>query len=142
MISYFRNVLAELRLICAALGELVDAVHALNTRGADTTALDARLAALELEIDKRDARAEALLLKAEGKFKAARASEERARRLAEGVEQSEEEELEEIRQAYADAGIPLGNGGGSGEEEVPSVPTRLGRRLESKSAAFAMKFGR
>lgn len=142
MIQWFRDLLGELRGIRTTLGGVLEALHGLHTAGSDTSTLEARLAALELSIDKREAQAEAVLLQAEGKFKAARASEERARRLAESSEASEEDLADELIEAYTAAGFPVGNGAGSEEEEVQPVHTRMGRRRESKSSAHAMKFGR
>jgi len=141
MISWFKNVLLELRRIAEALGGLVDAVHALNIRPSEDAKLAARVADLELSVDRREAEAEALLLKAKGKFDAARAAEERTRRLAEGNARSDEELEESVLEAYAEAGIPLSDAPNGEEEGVPPVSTRLGRRHESKQNALSKKWG-
>ena len=142
MFDWFRNLLRTLEDLRGAVLAVVEAIHGLHTQSVDTSALETRLRAVELALDKREAEAEATLMRAEAKFKAARASEERARRLAESHEQSDEEIADEIREAYADAGFHLGNGEGSPEEGMPAMPSRLARRQESKSAAFMMKYGR
>jgi hypothetical protein len=108
-------------------------------------ALERRIAALELELERRHAEAEGLLLAAKGKFDATRASEERARRWAQsvnGAEESDELDEEEIRAAYEAAGVPLDDGGGGGAEGMQPVSPRVARRSERKAGARAMKFSR
>jgi hypothetical protein len=127
------------------LERLTEAVHGANTQPSADPELERRLAALELELERRHAEAEGLLLRAKGQFDAARAAEERARRHAESAQRSEEgDELspEELAAAYEAAGLRLDDGGGGDAEGLQPVHSRLGRRSERKAAAFAMKFSR
>lgn len=146
MIRWFRNVSESLREISSALGGLLESVHALSMPGPTDQDLAGRVAALERELERRHAEAEGLLLKARGKHDAARAAEERARRLASrGPEESDDGgELDEdtIRRAYAEAGVSLADGDGSEEEGLPAVPGGMARRQASKRSAYDAKWGR
>lgn len=142
MIRWFKDVLLALRAIVHALGGIAEAIHGLSTQSEHDAGLATRVGALELEMERRHAEAEGLLLKAKGKFDAARAAEERTRRLANGAEESEEELEEAIRAAYADAGIQLEHGELGQEEGVQPMRGGMASRHESKSNAHAMKYGR
>lgn len=146
MIRWFRGLLSALEAIRDALGGITEAVHALRTNTDVDPALESRVADLELRLERHMAEAEALMLKAKGKFDAARASEERTRRLADsapGVEEGEEELTEdELREAYAAAGIHLGNAEAEPPEGVQPLPSRMDRRRQSKQNALALKWSR
>ncbi|MFG0329818.1 MAG: hypothetical protein ACF8PN_07975 [Phycisphaerales bacterium] len=142
MINWFRRLLRAVEGIAVTLGGLCDAVHALDTGAARDGALDGRVAALERELERRHAEAEGLLLKAAGKFDAARAAEERARRLAERVETSEDDQLDALRSAYAEAGIPLDDEGSGEGEGLHAVRNGMATRDESRANAYAMKWAR
>lgn len=142
MIRYFRALLSAVEAIATGLGAVCEAVHGLDTRGRHSDGLDGRVAALEREMERRHAEAEGLLLKASGKFDAARAAEERARRLADRAESGDEERLEEIVEAYAQAGLPLHDAPNGDGETLQPVHGRVAGRHDSKSSAYAMKWGR
>lgn len=127
--------------IAALLEQLVDAVHGLTTGGAETVDLDRRLAAVERDIERRFAESEGLLLKAKGKHDAARAAEERARRLAASAEDSEPD-LEDFAEAFQANGVLPGDAPAGGDEGVPAVRGGMAGRHASKSNAYAAKWGR
>lgn len=140
MFQRFRRRLAALEGIRDALGGLLEAVHELPIRSGGDAELEGRVARLELELERRHAEAEGLLLRAQGKFDAARAAEERTRRLAERAEEGDEDELEAIRAAYEEAGVPLGDEEGSEANGVQPVPSAMEARASSKQSAYAMKW--
>lgn len=145
MKRWFRSVLLALEGIRDALGGVVNAVHELHTEPAMDATLESRVAALERELERRHAEAEGLLLKAQGKFDAARAAEERTRRLAESAAQpgEGEEDLDEqaIIEAYEQVGLPLSDAAGSEENGMHTVPSRMETRRSSKQNAHRAKFG-
>lgn len=102
-----------------------------------------RLETLERSRALHEAEVEALILSAESKFKAARASEERQRTVARangGADESDEEGLA-ILEAYR-ALIAEGDAGGGGGEELPALQADLAANPEiQKSQAVRMKYG-
>lgn len=146
MINWARALLGTLKEIATALGACVAVLEAGLTVRSETSDFEQRLAALEREITKREAEAEATLVQAESRFKAARAAEERARhhaRTAEVAGEGEEDlSPEEIAAAYEEAGLPLGDAEVGPEEGLHPLPSRMERRRASKSNALELKFGR
>lgn len=140
MFRWFRRGDAQLSDLTETLGGLGEALHALATTRTEDPSLELRVAALEREMERRHAEAEGLLLKARGKFEAARAAEERTRRLAERDEPSEEEQLEVLREAYAEAGVSLDDDLIGAEEGLHPVRNGVAARGQGKQAALALKF--
>jgi hypothetical protein len=131
------------------LERLTEAVHGVGTQAPPDADLGRRVANLELELERRHAEAEGLLLRAKGQFDAARAAEERARKHAiraenavGGSDEGDELDPEEIQAAYEAAGVFADDGGGSRDEGLQPVHPRLARRAERKAGARAMKFSR
>ena len=87
------------------------------------------------------AEAHALILKAKGQYDSARAAEERTRRLASEPEEGPDERLEALRDAYAEVGVPVGDGGFGAQEELPGLHPSVEPSHAGKSEAYAMKFG-
>ena len=142
MRAWFRGLLREIGRIADGVDSLLGAVHGLPTGADESGALDDRVTALERAFELRMAESEGLLLKAQGRFEAARAAEERARRLAENsAPESPDDRLDEIVAAYEEAGVPLGNGVGGAEPELHPMPMGVEGRPSRKSEAYAMKFG-
>lgn len=119
---------------------LLGAVHALATAAPEGSDVEPRVAALERELERRHAEAEGLLLKAQGKHDAARAAEERARRLSESA-QEEREPIEVLAEQFEVEGLRYGDEEGSGANGVHPVPSGVAVRNPGTAAAFAMKFG-
>jgi hypothetical protein len=145
MFRWFRDALSSWVRISDRIESLTLAVHDLATAAVNDESLGARVAALELELDKREAKADAVLMKAEGQLKAARAAEERARRLGEssaGDWEGGEGLPPEILQAYQDAGLRLNDGAGGEEGEVPAVSGGMAPAPRGKEAALNRKWKR
>lgn len=146
MISWARALLASVQSIASALSHLGELLEGQVRVGSDTADLENRIGAVERRLSHELAEAEATYVKAESKFKAARAAEERARhhaKSANGAEDGEETFTEdELVAAYEEAGIPLGDEAAGPGEGMPPVPSRMERRVRSKSNALALKFGR
>lgn len=146
MFSWFKELLRAVERIAIHLGRIHEYLEEGVRVGADTADLEERVGAVERELSKALADAEATYIRAESKFKAARAAEERARhhaRSANGAEDGEETLTEdELVAAYEEAGIPLGDEAPGPEEGMQPVPSRMERRRYSKSNALALKFGR
>jgi hypothetical protein len=123
MIRFFRSVLATLVAIAEGIESLTQAVQTALGGMSDVTALGDRLASLEASQRRIEAEAEALVIKAESKFKAARAAEERTRhaqaRSRVDEELEEDEEPGGVHPAYAGRGEaggmpPMSNHVGAG----------------------------
>lgn len=142
MIRWARHLLLALQAIAAAVEAAVDAIHGLSTGAEVDAGIASRVAALELEMERRHAEAEGLLLKAKGKMDAARSAEERARRLAESTPPSEEEQLEADLADYEAAGLLSDNGAIGPEEPMQPVPGSMATRADSKASAYQMKWQR
>jgi len=104
MIGYFRSVLEALQTAAAALTDAVELLGTVDTETQDASELRARVDALERSRALWEAEMEGELQRAEGKYKASRNAEERARTM-----RSRAEEL---------AG--LGGGDAEGEEGIPA----------------------
>ena len=146
MKAYFAAVLEALQAIAAALPELTAAVLGHFTEQPTDPALGARLDDLERRLSLELAEAEATRVKANGRFDAARASEERARRLA-AVESGAEEgddggDPEAIAEAYAQLDVLPGNGAGSEAGPVFAMPSHMARARGRKDQALNAKWGR
>lgn len=145
MKRWFIRLLVALESAADSLGGINTALHGVVTDGSRGDGLEGRVSDLELRLDRQMAEAEALMLRAKGKFDAARAAEERARRLADsgsGLEDGDAFDEEEIRRAYEEAGFSLSDASSGPGEEVLPVHSRLDARRASKSNALQMKFGR
>lgn len=147
MFSTIKALPSALERLCTLLEALVHAVHGLIEQGSTGSDLKGRMDELERRVGLIVADAEAKLAQAEGKLKAARNAEERERRLAESAERraaGDDEELteEQIREAYARAGIHLGDGEPSDRDGLQPVPSHLDARREGKAQAIAAKWGR
>jgi len=138
--------LAALEAIAPALSALHESLHAAPREHPGSDLVESRLHALETTLERHMAQAEALVLRAEGQFKAARSSEERERRYAEsrgpavGSPEISEEDAAQIAAEYAQAGLFSGDEAGSHTGEVPAVPTRMGGRRAGRTSALHHKF--
>lgn len=147
MIAYFRDLLQALLAIGEGVRAVGEALHGLHTDGNHADALAERVADLERAFEIRHAEAEGLLLQAKGKFDAARAAEERTRRLSKSAPSDEEEPdpfedgLQELEAVEA-AQLHLGDEGGSELNGLHPMHTRVDSRRASRESAYAMKWGR
>lgn len=146
MFRTIKSLVRELARIADLVEGLIHSVHGLIQGDAEAGKLAERIDALERRVGLIVADAEAKLASAEGKLKAARASEERERRLAEtrarNAEGDDDLSAEAIREAYAAAGLDFDDDGRSRENGVPAVPTHVDARREGKAAAIAAKWNR
>lgn len=146
MIGWFRGTLRALQDIADSLGGVLQALHELSTAPAPDHGLESRVADLELSIERRAAEAEALLLKAQGKYDAARAAEERQRRLKESAERAAEGDpdlFEELARAQAAAGeVYQGDANGSEPGGMPALHGAVAPRLTEREGAYAAKWAR
>ncbi len=146
MFKALRAAVAALLLLPDAINSVALAVHEVGGRDGSDAALAERVRLLEVNLEMQLAEASALMVKAGSLKAAARASEERERKLAAAATRSAEvddEELtsEELQRAYADAGIQLVHAGGGPEGEVPAVSEPLAETRRGKDAARAKKWG-
>lgn len=131
----------------ALTAELRGIREALDARPVDD-ALKGRVQALEADVAKRIAEAEALVLQAESKFKQARAAEERERHNAKRAEEAREE-LESLREESLDpfeaAGqawqLHQGDAEGGGSEGVSPVRNGVEIPPSPEQVAARLKFG-
>lgn len=147
MFRAIKQLPSMLERIAVTLEGLIEAVHGLYELGSTDTSLVARMDDMERRVGLVVADAEAKLLQAEGKLKAARAAEERERRLAESAARrsdSDDDEFteDEIAEAYARAGVHLPNGQPGGDQGVLPLPSGVDARREGKARAIAAKWGR
>jgi hypothetical protein len=140
MFKNFRRALQAVVQIAQILEGLLEAVHGLSHGSATDPDVAKRLAAVEREFERRNAEAEGLLLRAKGQLDAARAAEERQRRLAERSPESSEP-IEELAEAYAQGGVPQADGDDGSGQGVLALHGSLASRRDSKSNAYAMKWG-
>jgi len=116
------------------------------TEASQVDALSERVRTLEVTLEAQFAEATALMVKAGSLKAAARAAEERERRLADTPPSSEtgdpESDLspDELRQAYEDAGFPVGDVDPSGGNEVSPVPEGVVYLPTAKGNASRMKW--
>lgn len=143
MIRYFRSVLETLQELSTGVWQAVGLLQEL-LEGSNPGALVERLEALERNQAKWEAQVESELIHAESRFKAARAAEERARHQAQKVEaepdEYDEEELEEIAEAYRPF-LSEGDGARSPEGGVHPVRDRVETRAGQKDQARLAKWG-
>lgn len=143
MFSTFRQLVRELSALRSTIDEGTTALEAaLRTRAGDDE-LRERLDYLEGQLSVRLAEAEAIEIKADGRFKAARAAEERARAYAEKAEkaiaaQGDEDELGEVPEWYLEQ-LRGGDGGGGETNGVQPVPSRMETRAETVARLRAVK---
>lgn len=146
MFASLKRLSAAADRVPSLLEELRDAVHGLNTHGSHSDEIERRLAALERDVERRYAEAEALQIKAESRFAAARSSEERARRYAQsGGDDGDEEgdlDAEAFRAALEEAGVSGYDAGGGEDQGLHALSSRVGRRRLSKLNAHSLKRGR
>ena len=146
MFKALRATLEAIQHAAESLDSLSRSLHQLASAPSDHDALDDRLGVLESTLELRLAEGDALLIKAGSLKAAARAAEERERKLAASHSSDEERDPdefteEEINQAYADAGIQLEHGASGEGEEVQAVSPVLDEGRKGKSAALALKWG-
>ena len=144
--AIFRKVTEALSRAAQGVERLTSAVEALREVQGDGD-VKQRLQALELGQQKWEAGIEALIMRAEGKFRAARASEERARNKGRGILDDEEEPTEtadgsdQIRDLAQVPGwdAAVGDNAQPGrQEELPNLSAGVG----SARHALLAKFGR
>lgn len=144
MISRFKAALEALITIPALLASLAEAVQEAASGPRRDDDLAQRVAALERERASVLAEAEALITRAESRFGAARASEERSRGMLKraealaGVEDGDEES-EDPFEAYGDL-FQRSYGAGGQEDGVQPVPPGVAP-VSGKDLARAMKWG-
>lgn len=146
MIRYFKKLLAAIQAIaqsCAVLGDILST----GVREASgVQGFEDRLSSLERTLDVREAQAEATLERAESKFKAARASEERARHHANSVRRAQDgdedgDDGEDLFAQYAEQ-LRSRNAEASEVDGVQFVRSGMGARREVRESLRQLKFGR
>jgi len=146
MFKAFRAALEALHDISSGLSDLTQAVHGLPTGPENSDALAERVAVLESTLELNMAEANGLLIKAGSLKQAARASEERERKLAAAKQESEDSlggefTAEEIEAAYAAAGFQPGDAVGVPPQEMQPVSPVLEGDPRRPLGALARKFG-
>lgn len=135
MISYFREALRALQALSTGVHTLCDLCRLHLEESGGAPRLEGRLEELERTRAKWEAELEGLMLKAEGKFNAARAAEERTRAKEKRAEELHEavhgdpEELEDLPPEYRELLRRLDGEGGEGEGVQP-MPAGLDGRSE------------
>jgi len=149
----FRKITRELYGIRNGLLTLGQALLKIADRPQEAGGLDSleeRVANLERAIEAALAKSEAMIIKADSRYAAGRAAEERARGREEkaialtealaGAQEGQEQDPFEV------AGLRYGNsvpgGDGEGVEPVPAMHEVLENRLETRQALKALKRGR
>jgi len=145
MFRAFRDVADQLQLLRAVVEDATATLAAAIQDGPTGGGLEDRVGALEGSLTRHMAEAESLILKAEGKFHAARAAEERSRGKEKRAEEllasaSDEEGEGPLPEWYLDQ-LRRGDGGGGTEEGVQPVRNGVETREETVARLRAMKLG-
>lgn len=134
-----KGILAGIQRIEYHLEALTSAVQRAGTDVAQAAAVETRLAELEATVQRRLTQAESLLERAESRFAAARASEERARYMTRGLE--EEEEDDELESEVTDFSANVGAGGNGARVPAMYQSFDSGTQADAEARARAFKFG-
>ncbi len=146
MFKALRSAVDTLRAIERALDELARTIHAVPTSPPLPDGLAERVAVLESTLDLSIAEANGLLIKAGSLKAAARASEERERKLA-ATKQESEDSLggeftpQEIAEAYSAAGFQPPDANGGVQPELPGLPEPVEGSPGGRTGALAKKWG-
>lgn len=150
MIAWFKALLEALQSLNHGLFRVCGMLEEVSQRIPTDDALQERVEALERSRATWEAEVEGQLMKAESKFKVARASEERARGMMKRAEEAEEagegdeEILEEVPDWYIDLVREGHAGGGEAGGVQPvreDVEGNSGRPAAGKDQAKALKWG-
>lgn len=144
MIRAIRELPRLLQALITVLSGLMDALQGVSVQSEGSRALQDRLDALERGRHEWEGKIEAELLKADARFAAARAAEERTRHMARRVK-GEEDDAEEGAEAGDEAiaayvrAMAERDGEGGNAEGVHPVPGRVATRAETREALRAHK---
>lgn len=146
MFGNFKKAAESAQAIAQELRRARELLEAEAEAGAGTEELQHRVDRIELEIDKKLARVEALLDDAENKYRLARAAEERARHREKRAEELQEElaeldaeGMEDVPEDYLE--LLRRHAGGGGGQGVQPVPNGMAAPESAESIAKRHKFG-
>lgn len=143
MIRYFRALLEALQEAATALSTGVSLLYDLREGSSPDGLLD-RLEKLERSRAEWEAEVEAELIRADSRFRAARAAEERARTKEKNAEAAtdllDEESVEELPPEYLRL-LQKSDAVGGEEEGMHPVRDRVATRAEGKALARQLKWG-
>lgn len=147
MFGYFTKSLRARQITATALDSIAEHLHGSFTGAPQDEALADRVGVLEVKLAATLAEAEATLVKAGAKFNAARAAEERERRLSqppqspEVGDDGEPYDLEEAVEAMASGDLREEHAGVVPDEGLQPVSGYMAARSRGLAAAWAMKWG-
>lgn len=147
MFRAIRDLPRVLQGLIAILSDLIGALQGVSVQSEGSRAVQDRLEALERSRDQWEGKIEAELLKADARFAAARAAEERTRHMARRVK-GEDDDAEEGAEAGDEAiaayvrAMAERDGEGGNAEGVHPVPGRVATRAETREALRAHKLQR